>query len=69
MKLIHKQVAVIDHIAVGVAMRHLREKRGISLREMGKRLKLSAPYISDLERGNRNWTQDRIDRFEKAVLR
>lgn len=44
-------------------LRRLRKKRGISLRSMAKSLKIKAPYLSDLERGNRNWSQERAHKF------
>ncbi|MCE6957497.1 helix-turn-helix domain-containing protein, partial [Cereibacter sphaeroides] len=41
---------------IGAYARELREGRGLSLRETARRMKVSAPYLSDLERGNRHWT-------------
>lgn len=46
-------------------LRHIRERAGISLRAMAIRLKLSAPYLSDIERGNRNCTEDIGSAYEK----
>jgi transcriptional regulator with XRE-family HTH domain len=37
----------------GEKIRELREERDISLRELAKRLELSAPFISDIELGRR----------------
>ncbi len=48
-------------------MRSLRELAGISLRDAAKRLGLSAPYVSDLERGRRAWNADLEKRYRKAV--
>lgn len=50
-------------------MRILRRKRGASLRFVAKSLGLSAPYISDLERGNRAFTEDMITRYKEALNR
>lgn len=57
----------IDHSAVGFALRTLRVKKEIGLRAMARAIKVSAPFLSDLELGKRNWTQQRIDQFN-AVL-
>ncbi len=35
-------------------LRAKRERAGVSLREMAKRLKISPPYLSDVELGRRN---------------
>jgi predicted transcriptional regulator len=65
--LIYKTVEVIDHVATGESMRQLRKSHKISLREVARRMKLSAPFISDLERGNRNWDGSRSLAFMSAV--
>lgn len=36
------------------ALRQARERKGITLREMARRLGFSAPYISDIELGRRH---------------
>lgn len=43
-----------DLEALGQAIRHLRAELGISQEELAHRAKLSANYLSDLERGTRN---------------
>ena len=65
--LIYKQVEEIDHKATGEAMRQLRKSHNISLREIARRMKLSAPFVSDLERGNRNWDSARALAFMQHV--
>lgn len=40
----------------GAEMRAAREARRIGLREMARRLNVTAAYVSDLERGRRAWT-------------
>lgn len=52
---------------VGATMRALREKKGISLRELARRLNLSAPFISDMELGRRNWCKSRIEEVRAAL--
>ena len=41
--------------------------RGLSLREVSRRLGISAPYLSDLERGNRNWNEPLISNYRKIL--
>lgn len=43
----------ILHQEIGGQIRILREERKMSLRELARRLGLSAPYISDMELGRR----------------
>ena len=38
----------------GIKLKHYRERKGLSLRGLASLLNLSAPYISDVEKGNRN---------------
>lgn len=58
-----------DHTKIGLTLRLLRVKRNLSLREVARRMKLSAPYLSDLELGRRAWTQARVLEFMKALER
>lgn len=58
---------VMDHVAVGAYQRGLREKRGKSLREVAKAMEKSAPYVSDLERGRRNWSDELVADYRKAL--
>lgn len=58
---------VLDPRKVGLAMRDHRESAGVSLRKVALKMGVSAPYLSDLERGNRNWKSIDIDNFNNAV--
>jgi transcriptional regulator with XRE-family HTH domain len=51
-------VPKINHTEAGRIVRSLRSKSGMSLRTMARRMRLSAPFVSDLERGRRNWTEN-----------
>lgn len=62
-----KPVEVVDHVATGALMREKREAAGVSLREMGRRLGVSAAYLSDLELGKRAWNEDRAQNYAKAI--
>jgi predicted transcriptional regulator len=47
----------------GEKVRGEREAAGVSLREMARRMELSAPTLSDLELGRRHWTLPRLKQF------
>lgn len=49
--------------ALGQKARVQRENEKLSLREMARRMKISAPSLSDLELGRRHWTRDRMRKF------
>lgn len=57
----------LDPRAVGADMRALRERAGKTLRAVADAMNLSAPYISDLERGNRSFTEEMIGRYKEAL--
>lgn len=44
------------YIKIGQTMREYHTDAGVSLREMVRRLKCSAPLLSDMERGNRYYS-------------
>lgn len=50
-----------------VKLRALREASGLSLRKVARRMGISAPYLSDLERGNRHLNPEILQRFQKAI--
>lgn len=68
-KLIKKRtvVWVTDNVATGATARAARLKRGISLRTVAARMALSAPFMSDLERGRRNWCPLRVRDFNISI--
>ena len=45
----------------GVEIRTKRELAKVSLRQLAKRLAVSAPYLCDLEKGRRKWSNDRFN--------
>jgi transcriptional regulator with XRE-family HTH domain len=51
----------------GRQMRDLRQKKGVSVREVARRTGLSAPYVSDLELGRRSFNAKLIERYKKAL--
>jgi transcriptional regulator with XRE-family HTH domain len=62
-----KKVKVIDHQATGLGFRLHRKLREISLRQIAFRMGITAAYLSDLERGYRNWNQNLANRYNKAL--
>jgi transcriptional regulator with XRE-family HTH domain len=52
----------------GKYARELREQAGISLRTLAKSMGLSAPFLSDLERGNRQWSASAAEKWEAAMI-
>jgi predicted transcriptional regulator len=64
----YKIIEVIDDVATGEKMRRHRKHYGISLRALAKAMKVSAPFLSDLELGRRNWSNERVLSFNTAVM-
>jgi predicted transcriptional regulator len=56
-----------DDVLVGKALRKERTEMGLHLREVARRMGLSAAYVSDLEKGRRIWRGELIARYRKAV--
>ena len=44
---------MVDNITLGRKLREVREAAGISLRELARETKISAPFLSDVELGRR----------------
>ena len=51
----------------GAEARARREFSGLSLREVARRMKISAPHLSDLELGRKPWREELATRFLIAV--
>ena len=56
-----------DQKTIGASMRSKRYAYGKSLRQVAIKMGKSAPYISDLELGRRQWNAGLIADFEKAL--
>ena len=61
------EVRVVDGVKLGRWLRDWREECGLSLREAGRRMKWSAPYVGDLELGRRKWTLKTLTRYIAAI--
>ena len=55
-------------IEVGRVMRNERHGRKVSLRELARRLNVSAQFLSDMERGNRKYTLEWCHKATFALL-
>lgn len=64
---IPKKAPLPDHRPLGAELRRRREAAGFSLREVARRMEVSAPFLSDLEHGKRNWTERTRDAFLEAI--
>jgi transcriptional regulator with XRE-family HTH domain len=59
-----RAVDVSDDDANGMAIRNLRKQSEMPQVELAKALSISPPYLSDLERGNRGFSEEL---FRQAV--
>lgn len=56
-------------LSFGEFIQKKRTEKGITLREMARKLKISAPYLSDVEKGKRNpFNKDRFYELEQILL-
>ena len=58
---------VVNSQATGAMARLHRAARKLSLRETAIKMGISAAYLSDLETGKRNWTEETVRKFNKAT--
>jgi AraC-like DNA-binding protein len=57
----------LDHERVGDYLRTKRINSGITQARVAEAMKISKPYLCDLEHGFRNWSNDLIARYRKAI--
>ena len=53
-----KECWIIDHVQTGAVIRQARVECGITLKAVADAMGISSPFLSDLERGRRNWTEE-----------
>ena len=63
---IKTRTVIIDNGATGRVARVIRIYYGLSLRKMAKMMGCSPTFLSQLERGHRNWA-GWIDKFNFAI--
>lgn len=59
----------LDPKQFGEVLRYHREGIGVSLREMARRSKISAPHLSDCELGRRSMSDEALMRWGRAYLK
>ena len=62
-----KQKYADDQKIIGAYLRMKRVEQKVSLRAVARRMKRSAPYVSDLELGLRNWSQATLHEYGEAM--
>jgi transcriptional regulator with XRE-family HTH domain len=60
---------VPDHKAVGAAIRKKRKALGLDQADVAAAAGIKGPYLSELERGSRNWNKALFDRVVSAMNR
>ncbi len=58
---------VDDPAEQGKKMRELRLAKKLSLKEVARRMNLTAAYISDMELGRRNWRAELVEKYNRAI--
>lgn len=58
---------VVSQAWIGSAVAAQRRKAGLTLREVAGRLAVSIGYLSDLEHGRRQWTDETWERVMEAI--
>jgi transcriptional regulator with XRE-family HTH domain len=53
--------------SLGEIVRELREKSDLSLRELAKKLEISAPFLSDIELGRRYPSDETLQKLSKIL--
>ena len=59
---------VINNELLGSKYRSYREQNNITLRKFAYQMDISVQYLSDLERGRRNWNTKQIKLFEQNTF-
>lgn len=51
----------------GAVLRAEREAAGVSLALAASAMEISSAYLGDLERGNRDWSNMRVEQFRRVL--
>ncbi len=62
-----KKIEVVRMKTLGERIRELRERNDLSLRKFAKKSNLSAPFVSDIELGQRFPSDDALEKIAKAL--
>lgn len=66
-KPIYSTTPVIDNEATGKAIKKRRDLLSVLQGDLASRLGFSQGYMSDLERGKRNWTEELFEQAVQAI--
>jgi transcriptional regulator with XRE-family HTH domain len=66
-EIVTMQAILVDHVATGARMKEARKSAGIPQKDVAKTMVIKASYLSDLERGRRNWTPLLAMKFKDAI--
>ena len=58
---------VPEAVHTGAEMRRRREKAGMGLREMARRIGFAPSYLGHLEAGRRAWSDDMVCTYNDAI--
>jgi transcriptional regulator with XRE-family HTH domain len=61
------KISDINHAEAGKRIRAARIAGNISLRSLAGKMHISAPFLSDLERGRRNWSDYKFWQAESLI--
>jgi len=64
---VKKGIEVIDAIETGIEARRIRHGEALSLKCVSSRMGISIIYLSELERGRKNWSDALIEKFNRAI--
>lgn len=67
MKLPVEQVKQIDNAEAGRKIRELRTGSNITLRCLAAAMKISPPFLSDMELGRRGWSPKRFELAQQKI--
>lgn len=65
--LVTKLMRVTDHKETGNLAKTARVAAGLALREVARRMGVSATFVCDLEKGRRNWNEKVLESYRDAI--
>jgi transcriptional regulator with XRE-family HTH domain len=66
---VRQKIPGIDSVKTGEKFRAARESMGLMLQTVADRMDISMTYLSELERGRRNWSDSLVEKFQKALAK
>lgn len=63
------EVEAFDDAATGAVFREWRESLGVTLSKCAESMGYTPPYLSDLERGRRPWSERLVAEYEAAIAK